>query len=510
MKSSLRCAACAAPLRADAAGHGHYRMKSAAVGAVAACSRPCGAIGLMLAVIGAPPTKRTAGDAELADNEPKARRSGCDDDRQRQEDYARVDRWRHIVDNIIAKFGNFYSGIKSGELKSAIMMIGDEYQIRGRDIVEMLYPLVEAIYALMRKITDPTCPPYNMHSVIDVAHNIVRRITQQEQAKQIQPALSDDSMMKLLPAEIQHMVAQFTEGVAMPLVAEFVVRMCGPIKFALTRKQFIYVVYDSGTDPRVANCHVFNYSGADAGAFSVPTINDMSAMYFEEADSYDQSTGALNVVTAIPHADGRTLVLRNRLVLSSRIAGDKFIYIQSDVGGVPNYENNIMIFFNRRGEYTKVRVLSSFLYVQDLDLRGDVDNFIKRISDNMDIMAKITPTQRGFAVPHENAVDGSIDGVSLVDLTAKTVDTVMTPNSFQKYEYLPDGSFVVVATTPTVRVARYRRLPHQIKLSDFQPVINKPYSDTVNVYGYRCVIHTISGVMCNIGIVDLSGVNFAD
>jgi len=74
MQSSLCCAACATPLRPDAAGHGHYRMKNASVGAVAACSRPCGAIGLMLAAIGAPPTKRTAGDADLPANEPKVGR----------------------------------------------------------------------------------------------------------------------------------------------------------------------------------------------------------------------------------------------------------------------------------------------------------------------------------------------------------------------------------------------------------------------------------------------------
>lgn len=47
----LRCAACAAPLRADAAGHGHYRMDSAKIDGIAACSRACSRVAIGAALV---------------------------------------------------------------------------------------------------------------------------------------------------------------------------------------------------------------------------------------------------------------------------------------------------------------------------------------------------------------------------------------------------------------------------------------------------------------------------
>jgi len=507
---SLSCAACAAPLRPDAAGHGHYRMKSAAaVGAVAACSRPCGAIGLMLAAIGAPPTKRTAGDAELADNEPKAGRGGCGDEQQRDADYRRAEAWLRVITNIIQQLSMYPDTIiiNSERLKLMAMMVGNSIGMIGNDAISMLSPIVDAIRALMRKIKDPECQAYDMSSVTNVVHNVVRRITQLEQERSIEAAAYRGSMFDTVPSDVRRMVAQYVAPVDFPLAATIKLRVPSQSQFVVECcNRFIYLIAYPRDLVDNVDCFVYDYSGGYVNRFLVPFYMDAQQNFFEPLDVGDQ--GGLIAVTELTEDE----------YTSFRAADDGIFelnMVQTPMSSVVRYDNqtNVITAVISPNEYRVMDVGQTGISMRTVML-DDVGDIFDNINGDTDIMNMTSSTKYGFSIPHVLTMpsgddDGVFDGTGIVDLSKKTYGVIRPFIRGAKFDYLPDGSFVVIQHENRIQIARYRKMPEEIKMTDFR-LVDPRNSVHVNIYGYRCAFSYLTNVVTDILIVDLRGIPFAD
>jgi len=452
------CAACAAPLRPDAAGHGHYRMKSASISAaVAACSRPCGAIGLMLVAIGAPPppTKRTADDAEMDTNEPKAGRGEpVVMSAQRQADRRRVVRWLYVLRAEMERMYAYPSGLRSTErLKATVLLIGDDIQITNAEALELLRPLDERLRTMLAAIDDPAMPDYDIGAIGDVARNIVRRITQREQMEALAPALRPESYLGWVPRDVQNMVAAFAAPSAMPYSMVEIPRS----HHTVFLKQYM-CTFQTNSDYWLA----YQYNGAQ-----LPYIRNYeeSSTRFRREDNlvwyFEPDNADIGDIIRIEAVFGQ--ILWN---LTRRDGTNQHKLFDFD--GFPicaDISRNLLWCFSSGGKHITKIIIHSDGITQAPIAPNSVSRMIKNYNtDASTLRWASTAIKDGFYLQRRDTL------ITVCNVEAGEIRKITIPHELSeaKFDYGSDGMFYAFAFTDSLpTLARYASVPHIIEITDF-------------------------------------------
>lgn len=269
--STRVCAGCARSLDVGGTGHGTYRVRGT-THTVLACSSACASIGAIVALVGAPPTKRTADDAELETAAAKAAAL----DTIHAADRDRLQMWLHAIDTAMRVFGNANRPEPTtDDLRNVVANIGAPMP-GGRDgALAELQRLRDALQRVLDKIINNE--QYDMRDIDIAVRNSLARLTEIEGQYYLNArrALENGSYLRNMPRELQTAVAQYATGGRRKPDATFSVR-AGTLEYV---GKFIYV--RESFQSRIM--HVFTFSGHLMQTSS--TLRDLTSDVFEPAMS---------------------------------------------------------------------------------------------------------------------------------------------------------------------------------------------------------------------------------
>lgn len=206
--STHTCVGCARPLNVGVATHGTYRV-CGTTHAVLACSSTCALIGAIVALVGAPPTKRTADDAELETAVAKAAAYNT----ARATDRVRLQLWLRIIDDAIHAIGtSAESNPTTADLRNVVINIGAPIPGGRTSALAELQRLRAALQRILDKINNNET--YDMHDVNIAMRNSLARLTEIEGQYYLtkQRALENDSYLRSVPRDLQMAVGQYAVG----------------------------------------------------------------------------------------------------------------------------------------------------------------------------------------------------------------------------------------------------------------------------------------------------------